>query len=82
MLPSAYELTRAQLVEALEALLRTKEIVVEHADTMWNALRVFKAANADFADCLIERSAVGAGCERAMTFDQGAVKGCDMTPAG
>lgn len=79
VLSSAYELDRTQLVEAFEALLRTKEIVVDRAETVWKALRVFQSANADFADCLIERSAAAAGCERTMTFDRSAVKGCGMT---
>lgn len=76
---AAYELDRAQLVEAFEGLLRTKELVVDRAETVWKALRVFQGANADFADCLIERSAAAAGCERTMSFDRGAVKGCGMT---
>jgi len=79
VLSSAYELDRAQLVEAFEALLRTKEIIVDRAETVWKALRVFQSANADFADCLIERSASAAGCERTMTFDRGAAKGSGMT---
>ena len=79
VLSSAYELDRAQLSEAFAALLRTKEIVIDRAETVWKALRVFQSANADFADCLIERSASAAGCERTMTFDRGAVKGCGMT---
>ena len=79
VLSSAYELDRAQLFQAFEALLRTKEIVVDRAETVWKALRVFQNANADFADCLIERSAAVAGCEWTMTFDRNAVKGCGMT---
>ncbi|MBI4289968.1 MAG: type II toxin-antitoxin system VapC family toxin [Betaproteobacteria bacterium] len=78
VLSSAYELKNAQLVEAFEGLLRTKEIVVERAETVWKALRVFQSGNADFADCLIERSAASAGCDRTMTFDRGAVNGCGM----
>jgi predicted nucleic-acid-binding protein len=79
VLSSAYELDRAQLVEAFEGLLRTKEIVVDRAEIVWKSLRIFQSDNADFADCLIERSAASAGCERTMTFDRGAVKGCGMT---
>ncbi|WP_309639183.1 type II toxin-antitoxin system VapC family toxin [Methylibium sp.] len=79
VLSSAYDLDRAQLVKAFDALLRTKEIVVDRAETVWKALRVFQSANADFADCLIERSASVAGCDQTMTFDRGAVKGCGMT---
>jgi predicted nucleic-acid-binding protein len=79
VLSSAYELGQGQIVEAFETLLRAKEIVVERAETVWKALRVFQSANANFADCLIERSAVAAGCDKTMTFDRGAVKGCGMT---
>jgi predicted nucleic-acid-binding protein len=79
VLDSAYGLDRAQLVAAFEALLRTKEIVVDAAPIVSQALRNFGIANADFADCLIERLASGAGCERTMTFDRAAVKGCGMT---
>lgn len=78
VLLSAYRLERGQLVEALEGLLRTKEILVEQAETVWKALRVFQAGNADFADCLIERSAAVAGCKWTATFDRGAVKACSM----
>ena len=79
VLSSAYELGREQLVAALEALLRTREIVVERAETVWKALRVFRVTRADLADCLIERAAAAAGCERTMSFDRAAVKACGMT---
>ena len=79
VLSSAYELDRGQLVEAFESLLRTKEIVVERAETVWKAVRIFRGANADFADCLIERSSAVAGCDRTMTFDRRAARGCGMT---
>jgi predicted nucleic-acid-binding protein len=79
VLSSAYALDRSQLGEAFEALLRTKEIVVDRAESVWKALRVFQQSNADFADCLIERTASAAGCERTMTFDRAAAKGCGMT---
>lgn len=78
VLSSAYDLGRAQVVSVLEGLLRTKELVVERADMVWKALRLFQRSNADFADCLIERSAASAGCNWTATFDRGAVKGCGM----
>jgi predicted nucleic-acid-binding protein len=34
------------------------------------------------ADCLIERGAASAGCERTLTFDRGAAKTCGMQLAG
>lgn len=40
---------------------------------------MFQTADADFADCIIERSAAAMGCEKTMTFDRGAAKGAGMT---
>jgi predicted nucleic-acid-binding protein len=60
-------------------LLRTKERVVERADHAIKALRVFSASSADFADCLIERAAAGAGCLRTTSVDKAAAKTAGMT---
>ena len=79
VLSSSYELTREQVAQALDAILRTKEFVVDRADQVFKALRMFKASTADFADCLIERSAAAAGCDRTMTFDVKAAKVAGMT---
>ena len=79
VLSSAYELSRGQLVEAFEGLLRTKELVVERAEIVWKSLRSFQSANAEFADCLIAESARACGCERIMTFDRGAAKSGGMS---
>jgi predicted nucleic-acid-binding protein len=79
VLSSSYELTRTQVSQAIEALLRTKEIVMDRADQVLKAVRVFKGGSADFADCLIERSSHSAGCDRTMTFDVGAARSAGMT---
>lgn len=79
VLSSCYDLTREQLVQALDLLLRSKDFVVDRADQVLKALRVFKSSSADFADCLIERTAASAGCDRTMTFDIGAAKTAGMT---
>ena len=79
VLTSCYELTGAQVGEAIGAILRTKQFMVERADQVMRALRVFGDGKADFADCLIERSATGAGCNQTMTFDVGASKHAGMT---
>jgi predicted nucleic-acid-binding protein len=79
VLSSAYDLDRAQLVQAFEGVLRTKELVIERAEVVWKALRAFQSVNADFADCLIAHSAASAGCEKTMTFDRGAAKSAGMT---
>ena len=78
VLSSSFELVRAKVVSALEVLLQTKEIQVERAEVVWRAVRVYRDSSADFADCLVERSAAAAGCVRTMTFDRGAAKNCSM----
>jgi predicted nucleic-acid-binding protein len=79
VLSSSYDLARKQVAQALELLLRTKTVVIDRADEVMKALRVFKASSADFADCLIERTAASAGRGRTMTFDVGAAKTAGMT---
>jgi predicted nucleic-acid-binding protein len=79
VLTSSYDLTGQQVKQALEVLLRTKQIILDRADQVLRALRVFDDSKADFADCLIERTAVSAGCEQTMTFDVGAAKHAGMT---
>lgn len=78
VLGSCYELQRAQIGDMIEGLLRTQEIVLERAETIWKAARLYRGSSADFTDCLIERSAAAAGCTRTMTFDRLAAKNCGM----
>ena len=79
VLTSCYDLTEAQVMQALEILLRTKEIVVDQAEQVLRALRACAGGKADFADCLIERAAATAGCTRTMTFDTKAARHAGMT---
>ena len=82
VLTDCYALTKVQLCEVLGTLLRTREIVVAHADTVWQALRLFREGKADFADCLIGRFAHEAGCDYTSTFDRDAAKHCGMRLIG
>jgi predicted nucleic-acid-binding protein len=59
-------------------MLCTKQLMVERADQVMRALRVFGDGKADLADCLIERAAASAGCVQTMTFDVGASKYAGM----
>ncbi|MGH8426765.1 MAG: PIN domain-containing protein [Gammaproteobacteria bacterium] len=79
VLSACYGLGRAQLAVALEALLRTRELLVERAEIVWRAACIYRDFKADFADCLIERCGASAGCERTMTFDQGAARHAGMS---
>jgi predicted nucleic-acid-binding protein len=79
VLSSAYDLDRDQVAQALELMMRTKTVVVDRADEVMKALRVFKTSSADFADCLIARTAASVGCSKTMTFDVCAAKAAGMT---
>ncbi|MDP2136059.1 MAG: type II toxin-antitoxin system VapC family toxin [Sulfuritalea sp.] len=82
VLTDCYALTKGELCEVLGTLLRTRELVVAHADTVWQALRLFKEGKADFSDCLIERFAKEAGCDYTATFDRDAARHCGMRLVG
>ncbi len=78
VLQSCYQSTKSEIVSVIETILSTKELVVERADVIWQALRRFSDSKADFADCLIERCANAAECEYTVTFDQKAAKTAGM----
>lgn len=78
VLSGSYALDRAQVARVLEALLRSKELLIDRADLVAQALKRFSASGADFADALIERIAFAAGCTTTMTFDAGAAKSAGM----
>jgi predicted nucleic-acid-binding protein len=72
---SCYGASRAEIAEIVRRLLSIRQLVVQDAEIAWKALRQFESGKADFADCVIERSANAAGCARIMTFDKQAAKG-------
>jgi predicted nucleic-acid-binding protein len=78
VLTGCYASTKDELCAVLESLLRSKGLVVAQADTVWNALRLFKKGKADFADCLIKRAGDDAGCSHTATFDRDAANHCGM----
>jgi len=78
VMQGCYAATKAETIEVLEKLLRVRTLCVENADTVMSALRKYSQPNADFADCLIERSAHRANCLRTMTFDEKAAKTAGM----
>lgn len=67
---SRYGATRREVADLVRRLLSIRQLVVQEAEVAWKALRMFESGKADFADCLIERTAVGAGCTRTMTLDK------------
>jgi predicted nucleic-acid-binding protein len=74
VLGRAYGAGREDIVQVVETLLRTKELVVEAAETVWQAMRMYAGSSADFADCMIERACRAVQCEYTATFDAKAAK--------
>ncbi len=79
VLESGYGLSREQIVEAFQLLLAVSTFQIERPAVLTSAVRSFSRSTADFADCLIERTAAHAGCIATMTFDKKAAKTGGMT---
>jgi len=72
VLEECYRSAKAEIVAILQRILRTRQLVVEEAETVWKAVRLFEASRADFADCLIDRIGAKHECEYTATFDKAA----------
>ncbi len=59
-----------KIVEVLEELLSTACLEIDDHEITLAALRDFAFSEADFADCLIRRKALAAGCAELKTFDR------------
>src|SRR5271169_2669754 len=70
VLESCYGTAKGEIIALLQRILRTKQFVVQDAETIWKAVRLFEASKADFADCLIERIGAAHECEYTTTFDK------------
>ena len=78
VLQKSYDSSRLDIGRVLESLLQTKELIIERAELVGQALRSFSAGRADFSDCLIERCADAAGCRHTFTFDRVAATAAGM----
>lgn len=65
-----YRYSRDQIAMAVDALLRTPSLAVEHGELAERALKLYRAANVDFADALIGLINEEAGCRATATFDR------------
>jgi predicted nucleic-acid-binding protein len=70
VLETCYDFSKPEVIETLERLLRSKELVLERAEMTAQALNAFKVSRSGFTDCLIERSGHAAGCSHTVTFDR------------
>ena len=82
VLSSKNRFDRQTIARTLDRLLLQEEIVVENAEYVYEAVRIFRKGNADFADCLIASSGRAAGCSRTVTFDRMAARDAGMQLLG
>jgi predicted nucleic-acid-binding protein len=78
VLEVSYHFKKNEIMQVLDTLLRSKELVMERAEIVSQALRKFSASRADFANCLIERCGHAAECQYTATFDQHAASSGGM----
>ena len=78
VLEVSYRFKKNEIEQVLGTLLRSKELVIERAEVVLQALRKFSASHADFSDCLIERCGHAAECQFTVTFDRNAAAGAGM----
>ena len=79
VLKQSYGLSRAELVEVIEGLLSSHQLVTEKRAEAYQALNDYRSSKADYSDCLIERLGRSSGCTVTYTFDQGACRHAGMT---
>lgn len=70
VLRGAYRISKADLLLTLDRLLATSQFVIGDKDVVRQALRAFRAGQADFADYVIGALDEAGGCERTATFDR------------
>lgn len=81
VLRGAYRYDKSQVVEVLEQILATVELVVENEDIASRALSAYRSGSADFADYAIAYGNDAAGCEVTYSFDRRlGEQGCVLAP--
>ncbi len=69
VLQRSYHCERRKISEVLDSLLQIEELVIEQAELVSQALRLYSIGRTDFSDYLIERCSNAAHCKYTFTFD-------------
>ncbi len=72
VLKRAYGYDKKIVIDVIERLLKTGELIVENSENIRMALRVYQTGKADFSDYLLAISNSEVGCEYTVTFDKNA----------
>jgi len=73
-LARVYGLRRARIADAMDQILETTQLDVESSSDVVAAVKDYRTGPADFADCLVARANLSAGCAHTITFDRKAAK--------
>jgi predicted nucleic-acid-binding protein len=74
VLTECYDADRDRIGSVIEALLASRQLVVEESEIVWNALHDWRKSSADFSDALIGRKVIARGGEKTVTFNRAAAK--------
>ena len=74
LLDSSYKYSREQQVSLLQNMLQLDDLIIEAADDVYAALKLFGTHNAQLANCLIAVRNQRAECRFTYTFDKSASK--------
>lgn len=68
-LSKAYRYGKGEIIRTIEALLASREVMVDREDAVASALTLFENSNIGFADALITTLNLEAACRETRTFD-------------
>lgn len=78
VLRRSYRYKKLDIIMVIQALLSSRELLLDQTELITDALRRFTTDDADFDDFLIERSGHAAGCAYTLTFDRRAANAAGM----
>jgi len=79
VLARSYGMSRTNIANMVEMLLRACELIVEGEDIGYLALTTYRETNVDFSDAMIAHGGLLAGCKETLTFDKTATRAPGMT---
>jgi predicted nucleic-acid-binding protein len=74
VLDRSYGLSIHEIAGAVERMLQTDVLLVEHEQQVFTAMIALKEGNGSFADALISALNARMGCSRTLTFDRKALR--------
>jgi predicted nucleic-acid-binding protein len=69
VLKRLYKTPKALLIQIIEQLLHTSQLIVQSPQAVWMAIEAYKRGEADFADCLIAQINLANHCASTVTLD-------------